>query len=146
MQPPKAADFPSPFEVPTPEGAEGWQRMYPYYLLMSEDRRGTEDRQFWFHDSMHYPEPMYPFDMLMPENTWVCLNQNTTRVFRVPTALGLEHRVVNGYVYVTRTSSPIPMKSPGARNTSRLAPVTTSSTGTRSMNAGWRRPRTAASG
>ena len=52
---------------------------------------------------MHYPEPMYPFDLLMPENTWVVLNQNTTKVFVVPSALGLEHRVVNGYVYVSPT-------------------------------------------
>ena len=94
-------DFLSPFAVETPEGAEGWESMYPPYIQFSDDRRDSEDGKLWFHDSMHYPEPMYPFDMLMPENTWVILNQNTTRVFRVPTALGLDHRVVNGYVYVS---------------------------------------------
>jgi pyruvate,water dikinase len=94
-------DFTSPFDVETPEGAEGWESMYPAYIQFSEDRRESEEPKLWFHDSMHYPEPMYPFDMLMPENTWVILNQNTTRVFRVPTALGLDHRVVNGYVYVS---------------------------------------------
>ena len=93
--------FTSPFEVPVPEGAEGWERLYPYYSVFSEDRRESEEQQFWFWDSMHYPEPMYPFDMVMPEQTWVILNQNTTRYFRVPTALGLNHRVVNGYVYVS---------------------------------------------
>lgn len=93
--------FASPFEIPPPEGAEGWERLYPYYSLFSEDRRESEEQQFWFWDSMHYPEPMYPFDMVMPEQTWVILNQNTTRYFRVPTALGLNHRVVNGYVYVS---------------------------------------------
>ncbi|RDI74743.1 PEP-utilizing enzyme [Gaiella occulta] len=97
------ANFQSPFEVETPEGAEGWQRLYPYYACFSEDRRAFEDEKFWFHDSMHYPEPMYPFDLLMPENTWLILNQNTTKVFVVPTALGLDHRVVNGYVYVSPT-------------------------------------------
>lgn len=96
-------DFESPFEVGAPEGAEGWERLYPYYAVFSEDRRAFEEPKFWFHDSMHYPEPTYPFDLLMPENTWLVLNQNTTKVFVVPTALGLDHRVVNGYVYVSPT-------------------------------------------
>lgn len=95
--------FQNPFHVDTPEGAEGWERLYPYYAVFSEDRRAFEEPKFWFHDSMHYPEPMYPFDLLMPENTWLILNQNTTKVFVVPTALGLDHRVVNGYVYVSPT-------------------------------------------
>lgn len=98
-----SADFQSPFEVETPAGAEGWERLYPYYAVFSDDRREFEEAKFWFHDSMHYPEPMYPFDLLMPENTWLILNQNTTKVFVVPTALGLDHRVVNGYVYVSPT-------------------------------------------
>ena len=96
-------DFQNPFEVETPAGAEGWERLYPYYAVFSQDRREFEEQKFWFHDSMHYPEPMYPFDLLMPENTWLILNQNTTKVFVVPTALGLDHRVVNGYVYVSPT-------------------------------------------
>jgi pyruvate,water dikinase len=96
-------DFQSPFEVEAPAGADGWERLYPYYAVFSEDRREFEEPKFWFHDSMHYPEPMYPFDLLMPENTWLVLNQNTTKVFVVPTALGLDHRIVNGYVYVSPT-------------------------------------------
>ena len=96
-------DFQSPFEVETPPGADGWERLYPYYAVFSEDRRDFEEQKFWFHDSMHYPDPMYPFDLLMPENTWLILNQNTTKVFVVPSALGLDHRVVNGYVYVSPT-------------------------------------------
>jgi pyruvate,water dikinase len=98
-----AGGFPSPFAVTAPEGAEGWERLYPYYALFSEDRRAFEESKFWFHDAMHYPEPVYPFDLLMPEDTWVILNQNTTRVFRVPSSLGLDHRVVNGYIYVSPT-------------------------------------------
>jgi pyruvate,water dikinase len=98
-----AGAFPSPFDVTAPEGAAGWERMYPYYALFSEDRRAFEESKFWFHDAMHYPEPVYPFDLLMPEDTWVILNQNTTRVFRVPSSLGLDHRVVNGYIYVSPT-------------------------------------------
>jgi len=96
-----AARFPSPFELPTPVGAEGWERMYPYYATFSEDRRDMEDSRFWFFDSMHYPEPVYPFDLIFPEHTWVVASQNITRVFAVPSALGLDHRVINGYVYVS---------------------------------------------
>lgn len=96
-----AAGFPSPFEISTPPGAEGWERMYPYYVTFSQDRREAEESRFWFFDSMHYPEPVYPFDLTFPEHTWVVASQNITRVFAVPTALGLEHRVLNGYVYVS---------------------------------------------
>jgi pyruvate,water dikinase len=95
--------FPSPFDIAAPDGAEGWARMYPYYSVFSEDRRAFEESKLWFHDAMHYPEPVYPFDLLMPEDTWVILNQNTTRVFRVPSSLGLDHRVLNGYIYVSPT-------------------------------------------
>ena len=31
--------FPSPFEVPTPPGAEGWQEMYAYHVAFGKDRR-----------------------------------------------------------------------------------------------------------
>ena len=98
---PVDGDFPSPFELETPAGAEGWERLYPYYMQFSEDRRDTEENKLWFHDSMHYPRPQYPFDTIMWEHTWVILNQNTTRFFRVPSALGIDHRIVNGYVYLS---------------------------------------------
>jgi pyruvate,water dikinase len=112
--------FPNPFEVAPPTGGEGWERLYPYYSLFSDDRRDVEENQFWFWDSMHYPEPMYPFDMVMPEQTWVILNQNTTRYMVVPTALGIDHRVVNGYVYI----SPNTVKDPAdiARRAEQFGP------------------------
>ena len=31
--------FSSPFDVPLPEGCEGWESMFPYYALFSEERR-----------------------------------------------------------------------------------------------------------
>jgi pyruvate,water dikinase len=101
MEQTRLGDFTSPFAVPTPEGVEGWERMYPAYLQFSEDRREFEEDKLWFRDSMHYPEPMYPFDTLLPEDTWVILSQNTTKVFRVPSSKGLDHRIINGYVYVS---------------------------------------------
>ena len=38
--------FPSPFDIETPAGAEGWQDMYVYSSLFSEARRDFEDSTF----------------------------------------------------------------------------------------------------
>src|SRR5215469_4603988 len=96
--------FSDPFSVPAPEGAEGWERLYPYYYLFSEDRRDTEEEQFWFWDGMHNPEPVYPFDTIMPESWWVFLNLYLTRVWMVPPSLGIDQRILNGYLYVSPTT------------------------------------------
>jgi pyruvate,water dikinase len=96
--------FQSPFEIPTPEGAEGWERLYPYYFLFDEARRDYDENKFWFFDGMHYAEPVYPFDTLMPESTWAILNQFTTRYFVVPPALGIDHRILNGYIFASPTN------------------------------------------
>jgi pyruvate,water dikinase len=93
--------FTSPHDVETPAGAEGWQSLYPYYALLSEDRRTFEDNKFWFFDGMHNPEPLYPFDTIMTENWWVAVSQMSTRVWPVPPALGIDHRIINGYLYVS---------------------------------------------
>jgi pyruvate, water dikinase len=95
------AGFPSPFEIATPPGAEGWQRLYPSYYLFGEGRRAFEEKKFWFWDGMHNPEPVYPFDTIMTESWLVALNQYTTRVWLIPPALGIDHRIVNGYFYIS---------------------------------------------
>ena len=92
--------FPSPFEITTPAGAEGWQRMYPYYLHFSEENRAYEDNQLWFQDGMHHPEVLYPFDTITHECWRVALGQYNTRVFDVPPAYGIEQRVLNGFLYI----------------------------------------------
>ena len=91
--------FPSPFEVVTPAGAEGWQDLYPYYLPFSEERRAQEEAACWFQDSMHFREVLYPFDSIVMEFAYVSLAQYNTRFFIVPPTLGLDYRVLNGYVY-----------------------------------------------
>jgi hypothetical protein len=40
--------FPSPYEVETPPGCEGWQEMYPYYTLFHDARREADESRFWF--------------------------------------------------------------------------------------------------
>jgi pyruvate, water dikinase len=93
--------FPSPFAIPTPVGAEGWEELYPYYYTFSEPRRAFEEGKFWFFDGMHNPEPVYPFDAIMTENWAVAVNQLTTRVWQIPPSLGIDHRVLNGYLYIS---------------------------------------------
>ena len=93
--------FPSPFDVATPEGCEGWEKLYPYYYLFSDDRRELEESKFWFFDSMHHPEVLYPFDTITSESWWVALGEMNSRVYIVPPALGIDHRVLNGRLYIS---------------------------------------------
>ncbi len=93
--------FRSPYEIETPEGAEGWEEMYPYYLLFEPARRAEEEQRFWFYNGMHFPEPMPAFDMITAESCYLSIGLYQGRVFQIPTVLGIEHRVVNGYVYIT---------------------------------------------
>jgi len=89
--------FPLPSEIETPPGAEGWESMYPWYTRF-QDR---DDDRFWFYNAMHFPEPMPAFDVITAEIPYTAIGANTTRVFSFPTTLGLEHRIVNGRVYIT---------------------------------------------
>src|SRR3712207_1550197 len=87
-----AKSFPSPFELPTPEGAEGWESMYNWYHLFGEDRRGADEGKFWFQDALHHPYVIHPYDEIQCECWWQALGAMNTRVFALPTALGLEQR------------------------------------------------------
>jgi pyruvate,water dikinase len=71
--------------------------MYPYYTRF----RPEDDQRFWFYNSMHFPEPMPAFDVITAEVPYSGMGAYTTRVFAFPTALGIDHRIVNGRVYIT---------------------------------------------
>lgn len=92
--------FPFFHEVPAPEGAENWRSMYPYYLVPSEETQAEEDSGFWFADTMHWSRGVHPFDSIGAEAVYLGAGQNSTRIFVLPTALGLDVRVMNGYVYI----------------------------------------------
>ena len=99
--------FPSPFEIETPAGAEGWEELYTYSSLFSEERREYEDG-----------------DVLVPgrgplargddavgrRRSWSSpsprSSQYNTRHYLVPPALGVDFRILNGYVYL----SPVPAR------------------------------------
>lgn len=96
--------FPSPFEITTPEGAEGWQEMYVYSSMFSEARRDFEDSMFWFQDGVHWPNVLTPWDATFFEFAIASLSQYNTRHLQVPPANGIAFRILNGYGYL----SPVP--------------------------------------
>ncbi len=98
--------FPSPFEIETPSGAEGWQDLYTYSSVFSEERRDYEDGGFWFHDGVHWPEAMTPWDTTFLEYAMASLSQYNTRHYLIPPAYGVDYRILNGYVYLSPVPAP----------------------------------------
>ena len=103
--------FPVPHDLTAQKipGTEGWERMYPYqYQFVTDDpvRNQYEKETFWFYDGLHYPEPLYPFDTIWDEAWYLALSQYNNRIFMVPPVRGVDHRMINGYVYI----SPVPVK------------------------------------
>ena len=98
---PQTGSFPSPYEIATPEGCEGWEEMYPYYALFDERRRESDENRFWFWNSMHFPIPHPAFDVICIDSPYQAVGSWQNRVFAVPPAMGIDYRVVNGYVYIS---------------------------------------------
>ncbi|MGH3018434.1 MAG: PEP-utilizing enzyme, partial [Gaiellaceae bacterium] len=82
-------------------GCEGWQEMYPYYAVFDERRRETDEQRFWFWNSMHFPLPMPAFDVFCVDSPYQAFAEWQNRFFAVPPAMGIEYRIVNGYVYIS---------------------------------------------
>jgi phosphohistidine swiveling domain-containing protein len=99
--PPKTSAFPSPYEIETPPGCEGWEEMYPYHALFAEGRREVDENRFWFWNSMHFPVPMPAFDVQCIDAPYQALGEWQNRFFALPVAMGIDYRIVNGYVYIT---------------------------------------------
>jgi len=96
--------FPSPYQLKAPAGAEGWQRLYPYYLVFQDNLKEKEEKKFWFCDSQHWPSPFKPFDAVTVEFAVKCLGQYNTRHYLVPPANGVDYRIHNGYCYMSPVS------------------------------------------
>ncbi len=78
--------------------------MYAYHVPFSEDRREFDEGRFWVQLASHYAEPFYPFDAVFFDYADAALNQANSRLFAVPPSLGIEARVLNGYVYISANS------------------------------------------
>ena len=98
---PALGAFPSPYSIEDPTGCEGWQEMYPYYAMFDERRRDTDEHRFWFWNSMHFPLPMPAFDVICIDSPYQAVGTWQNRVFAVPPAMGIDYRIVNGYVYIS---------------------------------------------
>ena len=84
--------FPSPYEIETPPGCEGWEEMYPYYALFAESRREADENRFWFWNSMHFPVPMPAFDVACIDAPYQAVGEWQNRFFAVPPAMGIDYR------------------------------------------------------
>src|SRR3984885_11051279 len=93
--------FVSPYDDPAPDGAAGWEELYPYYLRFRDDRREFEESRFWFADLQHWPTVFKPFETITVEFAIKCLGQYNTRHLLIPRANGIDYRVHNGYVYMS---------------------------------------------
>ncbi len=91
-----AKGFPLPSSLEVVPGTEAAQDAYPYYTQFQPE----DDERFWFYNSMHFPEPMHHFDMITAEAAYVALGAFNTRVHVLPTAKGIDHRIINGRVYI----------------------------------------------
>jgi pyruvate,water dikinase len=98
---PALGAFPSPFSIDAPAGCTGWEEMYPYYARFDEHRRETDENRFWFWNSMHFPVPMPAFDVICIDSPYQAVGAWQNRVFAVPPAMGIDYRIVNGYVYIS---------------------------------------------
>lgn len=128
--------FPSPFEVETPAGCEGWEAMYPAYMRFSQARRDSEESRLWFYNGMHFPEPISPFDVITAEAFYVAIGEMNARFFCIPPALGVDFRVLNGYVYISGIPVTDPRRFRNASNSSSAELVTTTRTGRPSTRTG----------
>ena len=96
--------FPKPSDLVTPPGAEGWEKIYPYYLVFHDDLREEEDAKFWFCDSQHWPTVFKPFETIGGEFAVKCLGQVNARHLMIPNANGIEFRIHLGYLYMSPVS------------------------------------------
>ncbi len=104
----KRGRFPYPNEVELPKELDGWEEMYPPQRLFSKDREEWDKNHFWYQDKIHAPEPMYPLDDIFQEAWQIALAAYTTRVFCIPPAQGIAHRMLGCYMYITPVEPPPP--------------------------------------
>src|SRR5215471_5009862 len=99
-----SSDLGRPFDVAVPASCALWEEMYPYFVRFDEARGAFEEGRFWFQEALHVPEPLYPFDTTVWLSAVVALNQASSRLFAVPSSLGVECRILNGYAYISANS------------------------------------------
>jgi pyruvate,water dikinase len=105
----KERRFIDPHKVTLIPGTEGWEEMYPYYYLFGKgktEREKYESGQLWFYDGVHYPVPMHPLDLIWDDAWHLTLSGFVSKVFAIPNSNGIDHRILNGYIYLSGTFPP----------------------------------------
>ena len=103
----KKIRFVDPHEVPPPPGVEGWERMYNRSYMFTPkgvdpQREKYESERLWVFDSLHQPPlPLMVSTDFYDTSWWIRLNQFNSNVFAFPAALGIDHRMLYGYSYLS---------------------------------------------
>ena len=98
--------FPYASEIVIPPELAGWEEMYPSIRLFSKDRLEWDNNHLWFQDKIHAPEALYPLDDIFQEAWQIALSANNTRVFCIPPAQGIAHRILGCYMYISPVEPP----------------------------------------
>jgi pyruvate,water dikinase len=96
--------FAIPSQMEEIPGAEDWREMYPPHLIFSKDNPKLieyESSRLWFLDSLHAPYPLSPLDCYSHDMFRLTLPQAANRIYLVPAAQGFDHRILNGYLYLS---------------------------------------------
>jgi pyruvate,water dikinase len=100
----KERSFAIPSQMEEIPGAEEWREMYPQHLVFSKDNPEQveyESSRLWFLDSLHAPYPLSPLDCYSHDMFRLTLTQAANRMYLVPAARGFDHRILNGYLYLS---------------------------------------------
>lgn len=90
-----------PHEIPTPEGAEGWEEVYPEHFLFTKEREEEEDSKIWIQHRSHAPTVAYPINFSFGIPGIHFIHAVAMSILTTPTNWGLNCRILNGYVYFT---------------------------------------------
>lgn len=90
---------------------------YAPYLKLETAHDSCDQTQFWFREDVHHPEPIYPFETIIPEAIKLGMGQYTTRMLKFPMSNGIDARVHHGRVYFS------PIDPPDAQEAAARAPI-----------------------
>ena len=96
--------FQSPYDVATPRAPRAGSRCTTGTTSAARNAGREDEQRFWFHDRLHHPRVLAPYDEIQCECWWQALGAFNTRILPMPPAHGVDQRIINGYVYV----SPVP--------------------------------------
>ena len=83
-----------PFRARSRSRTERAQAAYPYYMQFAKE----DDERFWFYNSMHFRNRCA--SSITAEACYCALGAANTRVYCLPTTLGIDSRIINGRYYI----------------------------------------------